>query len=684
MRNLGHWMLAGVLAVTALPAAAILGGLDSLATLQDGVARRESSYDPYWEHGNSDMRRIEPGQTLVIADITGPGVINHIWNTISSPEAAHPRLLTLRMYWDGEKHPSVEAPLGDFFGIGHGLDIPFSSLPVAVSSNGKARNCYWPMPFHKSARITVTNDGHQAVGAFYYYVDWTKLAKLPKDTAYFHAQYRQEYPAAPDKRFLIADITGRGHYVGTVLSVRQRIDEWMGEGDDMFYVDGAKTPTLFGTGLEDYFCDAWGFREFSHPYYGVPLFEGYKAGDRTTAYRWHVADPVRFTKSLRVEIEHVGPTLTPGGGVEGYGIRPDDFASVAFWYQTEPHAAWEPIPTGYDRIYPKDYLADMANSPYVAWWVERLIVQGMLGAGRVEIGDGGEAVLNVTNPLPTDIVVEMTFPEYRGVTLQADTPTLRIPAGGTASTTIMAGSLEGAAPEELSAIPFTGTVTTTVGEGFQTDFQGSVLVEAPFRPHALRTAPKVDGNLDDWPALRFSVTTPAQVAGETSGWKGAGDCEWTMDAAVDDDYLYVAISVVDDTVLRNATGDPWLQDGVEIRMTALPGDAQRTSRGENELRTTLLLAVSPELADSGLLVWRKDDLPEGTHVATAITPSGYTVEAAIPVSWLDAQQGRAWESFRMNVAVNDIDDETHPVQLWWRPDWRGTRTYDGSGTFVRP
>ena len=326
--------------------------LDGLANLKPGESERASSCDANWRNGNGDARPIAPGGTLTIADLKGPGMITHIWNTIAARERGYSRLLVLRMYWDGESKPSVECPIGDFFAMGHGVDVPLQSLPVCVTSEGRGRNCYWPMPFRKSAKITVTNEGRQPIDAFYYYVDWRKLPKIAKKTAYLHAMYRQEFPAVMGQNYLIAEMEGRGHYVGTVLSVRQLIASWWGEGDDFFFIDGEKTPRLRGTGSEDYLCDGWGLRKMSNPYYGCPLMEGYDPFALTTAYRWHIPDPVLFKKSLRVEIEHKGVTFNPDGSLKsGFEERPDDFSSVGFWYQTEPHKPFPGMPPGYKRLY---------------------------------------------------------------------------------------------------------------------------------------------------------------------------------------------------------------------------------------------------------------------------------------------------------------------------------------------
>jgi hypothetical protein len=329
-----------------LPAAELSG----LENLKDFEAMRASSSDPDWRNGNNDSRPIEPGGTLVLADLQGPGIITHFWNTIAHEAESYSRLMTLRIYWDGETHPSVECPIGDFFVIGHGLDKSFTSLPVRVSSNGRGRNCYWPMPFRKSARITVTNESDKPCDAFYYYIDWQKHKRLPKDTAYFHAMYRQEYPCRMGRNYLIASIKGRGHYVGTIQSVQLMSSGWYGEGDDFFFIDGEDQPSLRGTGTEDYFCDGWGFRQQDGPYYGTPLWEGYEPGNRGTAYRFHIPDPITFRKSLRVEIEHKGSQTFPDGKDSGYIERDDLMSSVGIWYQTEPHEPWPALPAGPDRL----------------------------------------------------------------------------------------------------------------------------------------------------------------------------------------------------------------------------------------------------------------------------------------------------------------------------------------------
>ncbi len=320
--------------------------LENLAFSPNFESHRISSYDK--SGGNNDRLSINPGETKILAEIDGPGAITHIWNTISA-EKYYSRMLVLRFYWDGQDIPSIEVPLGDFFGVGHGLNLPFESFPVDVSSEGRARNCYWFMPFKKSAKVTVTHEGFEEVRAFYYYIDFRKYEELPDDTLYFHAHYRQATPnpevelggknVKGETNYLLMETEGEGLYVGTVQSVQMNKDGWFGEGDDMFFVDGAETPTMTGTGTEDYFNDAWGFREFDYPFHGVTLWEGFQKGDRGTAYKWHIFDPVAFTKSLRATIEH--------GHANN---RQDDFYSVAFWYQTLPSQEPPVMPNVMERL----------------------------------------------------------------------------------------------------------------------------------------------------------------------------------------------------------------------------------------------------------------------------------------------------------------------------------------------
>jgi Protein of unknown function (DUF2961)/HEAT repeats len=326
--------------------------LDSpgLARLKNYTAARVSS-DNRYVFSNDDSKRIMPGETLVMANLDGPGMVTHIWVTVADSEYAWPRLLRLRVYYDGEKTPSVDAPLGDFFGVGHGYERELDSIMVRDSSFGRARNSYWPMPYRKACKITVTNEGNRYVYSYYYHVDYRRYDSLPSDLGYFHAYYRQERPAVAGQNYTFLNIRGKGHYVGTVLNIIQALVSWFGEGDDLFYVDGATHPQLYGTGSEDYFNDAWGLRTSYGPWTGTPAAEGERVGSRLTGYRWHVPDPIPFNQSLWAGIEHFGWTANPDGSVRsGFEERPDYFSSVAFWYQEGVNQGLPEPPYGTERL----------------------------------------------------------------------------------------------------------------------------------------------------------------------------------------------------------------------------------------------------------------------------------------------------------------------------------------------
>ncbi len=321
-----------------------------LARLKDYSSFRASS-DNRYVFSNDDSKRIMPGETLVLADLAGPGMVTHIWVTIADNEFAWPRLLRLRVYYDGKKTPSVDAPLGDFFAVGHGYEADINSMMVRDSSFGRARNSYWPMPFHKSCKITITNEGNRYARNCYYHVDWRKYETLPSDIGYFHAYYRQERPATAGRNYTFLATRGRGHYVGTVMSVIQSQISWFGEGDDLFYVDGAIHPQIYGTGTEDYFNDAWGLRFASGLWTGTPVAEGELVGARLTGYRWHVPDPIPFRDSIWAGIEHSGWTANPDGSVRsGFEERADYFSSVAFWYQDDVNEGLAEPPYGEARL----------------------------------------------------------------------------------------------------------------------------------------------------------------------------------------------------------------------------------------------------------------------------------------------------------------------------------------------
>jgi hypothetical protein len=322
-----------------------------LAEPKNFAAHRSSSNNADW-NSNDDSKRPIPGETIVLADLQGPGIVSHIWVTIAANEYSWPRLLRIRVCYDGSETPSVDAPLGDFFAVGHGVEKKVRSLMVRDSSDGRARNCYWPMPFRKSCKITITNEGRRRVSNLYYHVDWQKVPSLAENTPYFHARYRQSLPAPADgSLYEFLSVSGKGHYVGTVLSVVQAEAGWFGEGDEFFWVDGEKYPSIEGTGSEDYFNDAWGLHEDDGPMYGVTVAEGTDLGSRMTAYRWHVLDPVPFTKSLKVNIEHKGWTYDEDGKVKSaFGERTDLMSSVAFWYQEGIAQDQPPVPYGSARL----------------------------------------------------------------------------------------------------------------------------------------------------------------------------------------------------------------------------------------------------------------------------------------------------------------------------------------------
>ena len=289
---------------------------------------------------------VPPGKTLTVADISGQGAIQHIWMT----PTGNWRFSIVRMYWDGEAQPSVEAPVGDFFAMGWGKYAQISSLPVCVNP-GSAFNCYWPMPFRKSARITLENLDTRSM-TIYYQVDYT-LTDIPQDAAYFHAQFRRVNPLPYKQVYTILDgVKGKGQFVGTYMAWGVNNNGWWGEGEIKFYMDGDQEfPTINGTGTEDYFCGSYNFenqekkqyQEFTTPYSGliqVVKPDGlYQSQQRFGLYRWHIVDPIRFETDMRVTIQALG--WRSGGR---YLPLMDDIASVAYWYQVEPHAPFPKLP----------------------------------------------------------------------------------------------------------------------------------------------------------------------------------------------------------------------------------------------------------------------------------------------------------------------------------------------------
>lgn len=328
--------------------------IGSIAQIYEGRSMRSSSSDPDI-HGNRDAWSIKAGESATIADLKGPGVITHIWFTLSTAERNWGRYISLRMYWDGNPEPAVESPLGDFFANGHAMHAHVNSVPVQVSSQGRAFNCFWPMPFRKSARIVVTNESKKEIRALYFYVDWIKLDKLPPNTAYFHAQYRQEYPGEATEEYIVFEGEGQGHYVGTVFSAILRRPSWFGEGDDRFYIDGEEVASLLGTGTEDYLCTGYNIRPMDRLYNGVSIREGGRGewfpGARITFYRWHINDPVVYKKSLRFAMEHTGYGFGEAD-TGGPNVRRDYYSSVAFWYQVGKAKRYAKMPPAEERMLP--------------------------------------------------------------------------------------------------------------------------------------------------------------------------------------------------------------------------------------------------------------------------------------------------------------------------------------------
>ncbi|MCY3021638.1 MAG: DUF2961 domain-containing protein [Planctomycetota bacterium] len=295
---------------------------------------------------------IKAGQCFTLADIKGSGAIQQIWMTPNKQF----RHSILRMYWDDQEQPAVECPIGDFFACGWNKYAQISSLPVCVNP-GSAFNCYWEMPFRKRCRMTMTNIAAEAMTLFYQ-INYT-LTDVPEDAAYLHAQFRRVNPLPYKSVYTILDsVKGRGHYVGTYMAWGVNNAGWWGEGEIKFFMDGDREfPTICGTGTEDYFCGSYGFdvgkenggyREFTTPYAGLAQVirpDGlYQSQTRFGLYRWHIMDPIRFQRDLRVTIQALG--WMSGGR---YLPLQDDIASVAYWYQTLPTAPFPKLPD-------KDYL----------------------------------------------------------------------------------------------------------------------------------------------------------------------------------------------------------------------------------------------------------------------------------------------------------------------------------------
>ncbi len=342
--------------------------LSGIAQIVQAKTKRISSYDR--TGGNGDCVFIPAGETFTLAEMKGAGIVKHIWITIAHKDPMHRRNMVLRCYWDGCDHPSVEAPIGDFFGQGWGDKYDFISLPLAAApQNGNALVCYFPMPYGNGARITVENQSDQPVDSFYYYVDYEEHPSMGDDVGRFHAWYNQEFTKpenaigdvenewatfgdfslnpSDQHNYLFCECEGAGQFVGVNYYVHSPGPMWYGEGDDMFLVDGEPWPgSAHGTGTEDYFNMSWcPDTHYLHPYFGCARAPGRNNDEarygwigKTHNYRFHIEDPIRFTKSLRASIEH--------GHANCLSL---EISSVAYWYQTMPGKPFPALPSPEER-----------------------------------------------------------------------------------------------------------------------------------------------------------------------------------------------------------------------------------------------------------------------------------------------------------------------------------------------
>lgn len=353
------------------------GGLGTLPLAKYGKSRAINAENPYGEKGKGGMtasplgpsrkgapciRGLAPGSVTTLAMVEGPGVIQHIWITVTDRTQLDYfvlRDLVLRIYWDGEEAPSVESPLGDFFCCGFARGCAVNSLPIVVNPT-RGMNCYFPMPFRSRVKVTIENQHGVEVPAFFYQIDYCLVDELPEDVTYFHAHWKRERLTQKQVDYTILDqVKGKGHYVGTYLALTTLERYWWGEGEVKFYLDGDEEyPTICGTGTEDYFGGAWSHASqvdgctveetYSTPFMGYPYYSRHDTGvhfpyhnDDTMPqrgfYRWHIMDPVLFDDDIRVTIQQIGTCH------KGNFERSDDVASVAYWYQSEPHRPFAPL-----------------------------------------------------------------------------------------------------------------------------------------------------------------------------------------------------------------------------------------------------------------------------------------------------------------------------------------------------
>lgn len=360
-----------------------IGGLSALALTSNGRSRAITAENPKGEKGRGGIaasllgpsrkgspciENIAPGETVTLAEIDGPGIIEHIWMTVpdkTDKDCFVLRDLVLRMYWDDESSPSVETPLGDFFCCGFGRGCIVNSMPVAVNPT-RGFNTFFQMPFFKKTRITVENQHEAAIPNLFYQIDYCLYDELPKGIAYFHALFKRQQITNRAKDYVILDrVHGKGQYVGTYLAISTLERYWWGEGEVKFFIDGDEEyPTICGTGTEDYFGGAWSFstqkdgktaeNTYCTPFLGYPYYSAhddiihnnYHNDDcppMRGLYRWHIPDPIRFSENLKVTLQQIGSYH--GGLFE----RQDDVSSVAYWYQSEPHTPFAAFPPKEDR-----------------------------------------------------------------------------------------------------------------------------------------------------------------------------------------------------------------------------------------------------------------------------------------------------------------------------------------------
>ena len=339
-------------ALILLPAMALAEGFpkDPGSALGDIYKAKDYEFDRVCvkeTSGPNGSDRMKPGDKVTIADIKGPGIISHIWFTLSRERDYVLKDCVLRIYWDDEEEPSVECPIGEFFGLGHGKYYTIHSIPFETG-NRRGYNCFLPMPFRKRAVITFENSPNHELRRLFYHINYKKVKSLPEDAYYFHAQYRQDKPTGGPEPYTVLEAEGKGHFVGLFYYNRLNSGGWWGDGGESIVVDGR---AIDATGQEDYFGQGWAFGRgeqglrFGSPYYESN--EGKGVGAEHSLYRFHIEDPVPFKKTFKMTIRH-----------GAYNERHDDYSSVAFWYQGEPHKSFPELPPAEKRYPSKPDLDD--------------------------------------------------------------------------------------------------------------------------------------------------------------------------------------------------------------------------------------------------------------------------------------------------------------------------------------